>query len=145
VQGRAKTKSSSLVSILGGWIRSLTRARAQSDPEPETADEAEDSDPGDASVEVEITDAIDLHTFAPRDVLAVVTAYLDAASERGMSEVRLIHGKGKGIQRDRVRRLLAQRSDVTEFFDGTPQRGGWGATIVRLRSRQAATNPANRR
>ena len=85
-----------------------------------------------APVEIPIEDALDLHTFSPRDVPAVVTAYLDAARGKGLSEVRLIHGKGAGVQRDRVRRLLAESSLVDDFFDAPPQRGSWGATIVRL-------------
>jgi DNA-nicking Smr family endonuclease len=94
-----------------------------------------DSD-DDAPVEIEIGDALDLHGFAPRDVARVVAAYLDAALERGLREVRLIHGKGKGVQRASVRRVLAQHPGVLEFFDGTPERGAWGATIVRLGDRQ---------
>ncbi len=92
------------------------------------------SDPDDdPPLEIEIGDALDLHTFAPRDVAAVVAAYLDAAAERGLREVRLIHGKGRGVQRANVRRVLAGHPRVLEFFDGTPGRGAWGATIVRLR------------
>jgi dsDNA-specific endonuclease/ATPase MutS2 len=86
----------------------------------------------DEPVEIEIGDALDLHTFAPRDVAAVVAAYLDAAVERGLPEVRLIHGKGRGVQRASVRRILERHPRVREFFDGTPERGAWGATIVRL-------------
>lgn len=59
--------------------------------------------------------------------------YLDAAREAGLTEVRLIHGKGTGAQRAGIRRMLASRSDVLEFADATPDRGGYGATIVRLR------------
>jgi dsDNA-specific endonuclease/ATPase MutS2 len=66
-------------------------------------------------------------------VVAVVAAYLDAAAERGLREVRLIHGKGRGVQRASVRRVLAEHPRVLEFWDGTPDRGAWGATIVRLR------------
>jgi DNA-nicking Smr family endonuclease len=91
--------------------------------------EPEDEPP----VEIEIGDALDLHSFAPRDVTAVVAAYLDAAAERGLREVRLIHGKGRGVQRASVRRVLAHHPRVLEFWDGTPERGAWGATIVRLR------------
>jgi DNA-nicking Smr family endonuclease len=83
-------------------------------------------------VEVEILDVIDLHTFAPRDVPAVVSGYLEAARERGLREVRLIHGKGKGVQRARVQQLLAASPWVEEFFDAPPGRGAWGATIARL-------------
>jgi DNA-nicking Smr family endonuclease len=87
----------------------------------------------DEVVEVEISDVIDLHSFAPRDIPKVVEAYLEAAAERGYLEVRLIHGKGTGFQRRRVREILTQSPRVLEFFDAPPQRGAWGATIVRLR------------
>ena len=94
---------------------------------------SEDEPTDDAPVvEIEISDALDLHFFAPRDIPAVVEAYLEAARERGFAEVRLIHGKGKGVQRARVRQILSQHSHVIEFFEGTPARGGWGATIARL-------------
>jgi len=92
-----------------------------------------DDDCEDELVEVEITDVIDLHTFAPRDIPKVVEAYLEAASEQGYREVRLIHGKGTGFQRRRVREVLGRSSQVLEFFDAPPARGAWGATIVRLR------------
>jgi dsDNA-specific endonuclease/ATPase MutS2 len=82
---------------------------------------------------VPIEDAIDLHGFAPRDIPKVVEAYVEAARERGFGEVRLIHGKGKGVQRARVQQILAASPHVVEFFDGVPGRGGWGATIARLR------------
>ena len=87
------------------------------------------------AVEVPIEDSIDLHTFAPRDIPAVVEGYLEAAAERGFREVRLIHGKGKGVQRARVQQILRGHPLVEELFDGPPGRGAWGATIVRLRSR----------
>jgi DNA-nicking Smr family endonuclease len=96
------------------------------------------SDDGDETgvpeeVVVPIEDAIDLHPFAPRDVVEVVRAYLEAAVEAGHREVRLIHGKGKGVQRANVQRLLREHPLVCEFFDAPPGRGAWGATIVRLR------------
>ena len=84
-------------------------------------------------VEVEITDSIDLHTFRPRDIPKVVEGYLEAAREKGLREVRLIHGKGTGYQRDRVRQILAGTDFVEEFFDAPPGRGFWGATVARLR------------
>lgn len=93
-----------------------------------------DDELGDEPIPVEITDVLDLHTFAPRDVGRVVRAYLEAAVEQGIPEVRLIHGKGKGVQREHVRRILSEHPAVLEHFDGTPQRGGWGATIARLRT-----------
>jgi DNA-nicking Smr family endonuclease len=88
-------------------------------------------------VEVPIEEAIDLHTFAPRDIPAVVEAYIEAAVERGFREVRLIHGKGKGVQRRAVRELLRNHRLVEEFFDAPPGFGTWGATIARLRPPEA--------
>lgn len=79
-----------------------------------------------------IEDCIDLHGFAPRDIPSVVEAYLEAAIEKGFNEVRLIHGKGIGFQRQRVREVLANHPRVVEFRDAPPTRGGWGATLVRL-------------
>ena len=80
-----------------------------------------------------IEDALDLHTFAPRDVLSVVDEYLRAAAARGLREVRLIHGKGKGVQRAAIQSMLRGHPLAESFFDGPEGRGGWGATIVRLR------------
>ena len=85
-------------------------------------------------VEVPIEEAIDLHLFAPRDIPTVVEGYLEAAAERGFREVRLIHGKGKGVQRRRVQEILAEHPLVEEFFDAPATRGAWGATIARLRA-----------
>ena len=80
-----------------------------------------------------IEDALDLHAFAPRDVRSVVGEYLHAAVARGFAEVRLIHGKGKGVQRAAVQSLLRSHPAVAAFADAPGERGGWGATIVRLR------------
>ena len=89
--------------------------------------------PGDDPVVVPIEDHLDLHPFRPREVKSVVEAYLDAAAERGFREVRLIHGRGIGVQREIVRAVLEKRSDVSSFADAPAERGGWGATVVRLR------------
>lgn len=62
----------------------------------------------------------------------MVAAYVDAAYEKGFREVRLIHGKGTGFQRRRVREILAAHPRVVSFRDGTPDRGAWGATIAVL-------------
>jgi len=83
---------------------------------------------------VPIEDAFDLHPFRPADVRSAVEEYLREAARRGFAEVRLIHGKGIGVRRAEIRRLLAARPDVAEFFDAPPERGGSGATIVILRS-----------
>lgn len=80
-----------------------------------------------------IEDSLDLHTFAPRDITGVVAEYLAECARRGIREVRLIHGRGTGAQRALVRSLLARHPLVGEFADAPPERGGWGATVVRLR------------
>jgi len=87
----------------------------------------------DDPVVLPIEDSLDLHTFAPREVLSVVSEYLREAHRRGFSEVRLIHGRGKGVQRAVVHSLLASHPLVARFFDAPPGRGGWGATVVLLR------------
>ena len=83
---------------------------------------------------IPIEDFFDLHSFLPRDVPDVLSDYLEEAQERGWLEVRIIHGKGKGVRRAEVRRLLAANSRVAEVFDAPPERGGSGATIVVLRT-----------
>jgi DNA-nicking Smr family endonuclease len=95
----------------------------------------EEDGPFAAPVALPIEDRIDLHPFAPRDVVAVVEAYLEAALRAGLREVRLIHGRGKGVQRANVRALLARHADVESFADAPPERGGYGATLVWLRAR----------
>ena len=82
---------------------------------------------------IPVTGEIDLHAFAPRDVVSVVAEYLDECGRRGIRAVRLVHGRGKGVQRAEIRRLLANREDVASFTDDAPGQGGWGATIVRMR------------
>jgi DNA-nicking Smr family endonuclease len=84
--------------------------------------------------EIEITDSIDLHSFSPKDVKKVVEAYLVEARGKGFSIVRIIHGKGIGVQREMVRSVLA-RSDIVESFKNAPEfSGSWGATIVKFKS-----------
>ena len=91
-------------------------------------------EPDAEQVVLPIEDSIDLHAFQPRDVRDVVQSYLEAAVEAGFSEVRLIHGRGIGVQREIVRSLLEGHPDVLEYGDAGPTRGGWGATRVRLRA-----------
>ena len=84
-------------------------------------------------VAIPIDGELDLHAFAPTDVLSVVAEYLDECRRRGILRVRLVHGRGKGVQRAAVRRLLSERHDVSCLTDAGPEAGGWGATIVALR------------
>ena len=100
------------------------------EPDPR-ASHPEEGDP----VVLPVEDALDLHAFAPRDIRSLVEEYLRVAVERGFSEVRLIHGRGRGVQRAIVRSLLAEHPLVERFADAPAERGGWGATIVALRSR----------
>jgi len=83
-------------------------------------------------VEIEITDVFDLHTIPPRDVKRVVEEYLELAREKGFPVVRIIHGKGIGVQRELVRTILARTDFVLDWTDAPPEAGGFGATIVRL-------------
>jgi DNA-nicking Smr family endonuclease len=85
-------------------------------------------------VRIPIEDAIDLHTFAPREIASVVEEYLAEAAKAGLREVRVIHGRGKGIQKETVRRVLASSPLVERFTEAPPERGGWGATVVWLRA-----------
>ena len=78
-----------------------------------------------------IEDTIDLHTFHPRDVTSVVEEYITAAHEAGLREVRLIHGRGKGVQRGVVQQALERHRLVEEFWDATETH--LGATVARLR------------
>lgn len=88
---------------------------------------------GELPKHVPIEDAFDLHSFLPRDLPGVVADYLEEAHKIGLTEVRLIHGKGTGTRRAQVRKLLAANSLVSEFFDASPDRGAFGATIVILK------------
>ncbi len=90
--------------------------------------------PGDDVVRIPIEEAIDLHSFAPRDVVSVVDDYLQAAAESGFSEVRLIHGRGKGVQRAAIQRLLREHARVERFWDAPESH--LGATLVRLKVRR---------
>ena len=81
-------------------------------------------------MKVPIEDSIDLHTFAPRDVASVVEEYVSAAHEAGLREVRLIHGRGKGVQRGIVQQTLENHPLVAEFWDAPETH--LGATVARL-------------
>jgi dsDNA-specific endonuclease/ATPase MutS2 len=92
----------------------------------------DDLDPFPEPVEIEITDIFDLHTIPPREVRLVVEEYLREAYRKGFRVVRIIHGKGIGVQREIVRSILARTSFVADWTDAPPDAGGLGATIVRF-------------
>lgn len=81
-----------------------------------------------------ITDVLDLHTFKPSELPMLIDDYLKACRDHGYDVVRVIHGKGKGILRDRLLGLLKGHPLVSTFHPAPPEAGGWGATIVILRS-----------
>ena len=87
--------------------------------------------PEDAFV-VPITGELDLHNFAPRDIPSVVEEYVRVCREQGLLSLRLVHGRGQGVQRAVVRRVLGRLDAVIAFDDAPPLFGGWGATLVRL-------------
>lgn len=100
-----------------------------------------------APVEVPLSAELDLHTFSPSDVPSLVDEYIRACREKGLLSVRIVHGRGKGVQRARVRQLLGARADVLSYSDAPPTWGFWGATVVRLAplaresSEERRTNP----
>ena len=83
-------------------------------------------------IELEITDVLDLHSFPPRDVKALVREYLDLAYDKGLRQLRIIHGKGTGAQRGMVRSILERDPRVVTYGDPPGHSGGWGATWVTL-------------
>lgn len=80
-----------------------------------------------------IEDSIDLHAFHPKDIPSVVEEYLEQCREASIYEVRVIHGRGKDVQREIVQAILKKHPGVVSFADAQPERGGWGATIVVLK------------
>jgi dsDNA-specific endonuclease/ATPase MutS2 len=93
----------------------------------------------DFPIEIPITDVFDLHAVPARDARAIVEAYLEEAYTRGFRYVRIIHGRGIGVQREMVRTVLARTPFVESFGDAPAEAGGWGATVATLR--QIASAP----
>jgi len=110
------------------WLRDIGRPT----PSPQDDSELDPDEPFPEPVEIEITDVFDLHTIQPREVKPVVEEYLHQAHEMGFRSVRIIHGKGIGVQREMVRSILAKTPFVVSWTDAPAEAGGWGATIVRL-------------
>ena len=86
-------------------------------------------------VVIPIQDFIDLHAFVPKEISSVVAEYLEQCLQAGFSEVRIIHGRGTGVQRNIVRSILEKHPAVLSFQDAPPEAGGWGATVVLLKIR----------
>jgi DNA-nicking Smr family endonuclease len=104
---------------------------------PEDDEDDEDGEPWEPGspgpVALPITDVLDLHSFRPAEVKDVVREYLDAAGEKGLHHLRIIHGRGLGVQRRTVRTLLERDPRVAAFGDAPAEAGGWGATWVTLK------------
>ena len=100
---------------------------------PETDADAEAPFDPEAPVEIPIDGNLDLHFFQPREVKELVTEYLWACREKGLLDVRIIHGKGTGALRRSVHALLPRLPEVESFRSASEADGGWGATWVRLR------------
>ena len=85
------------------------------------------------AIRIPIEDAIDLHTFRPADIPDLIEDYIDECIRAGLTSVRIIHGKGTGLQKARVQELLRRHPQVLAFTDAPREAGGWGATIVALK------------
>lgn len=85
-------------------------------------------------VEIPIEDVLDLHTFRPAEVADLLEEYFAACLQKNIFSVRIVHGKGKGILKRNVQELLKKSAYVSSFKDAPPEAGGWGATLVELKS-----------
>ena len=113
---------------LFNWFRTFKKVSSEADD-----DDVDVENPFPDPVEIEITDIFDLHSIQPREVKAVVEEYLNQARAKGFRSVRIIHGKGIGVQREMVQSILTKTPFVIDWTDAPAEAGGWGATIVRLK------------
>ncbi|MEO0448415.1 MAG: Smr/MutS family protein [Verrucomicrobiota bacterium] len=103
---------------------------------PDDEDDESFFDP-EEPVEIPITGELDLHTFRPSDLGGLLPDYFHECRERGILEVRVIHGKGTGTLRETVRRHLEKSEQVISFRTGDETEGSWGATMVNLRPKKS--------
>jgi DNA-nicking Smr family endonuclease len=106
------------------------RGRAGAPPD---RDRDPDDAPPDEAIELPIDGVLDLHAFHPSEVKALVTDYLDLCAEKGLLEIRVIHGKGTGALRRTVEAVLRRHPRVVRFGAAGEDGGGWGATLITLR------------
>ncbi len=109
-----------------------------------SADEKDEGRPDEEAVFIPLTGELDLHPFSPRDIPSVVEEYVRACAEKGVRHLRLAHGRGRGVQRAAVRRVLASLPEVDSFSDAPAGAGGWGATVVELHA-EPPGGPAGQR
>ena len=117
------------------WLKRLAGGRATDDSSLDDDPNIDPFNPFPEPIKIEITDVIDLHTIPPRDVKRVVEEYVSQAYEGGFRSVRIIHGKGIGVQREIVRNVLEGSSFVAAWSEAPPSAGGWGATIAHLKQK----------
>ncbi len=118
---------------MGGlWRRLVEGVRRGTAPAPPPVPFDEEEELPDTVV-LTLTDVLDLHSFPPREIPGLVREYLDAAYGAGFRRVRIVHGKGIGVQREITRQILAADPRVVSFGDPPVESGGWGATWVELR------------
>jgi dsDNA-specific endonuclease/ATPase MutS2 len=109
--------------------------QSKKDQSEKSSDSKNSNSPFSEPVVLPIEDSIDLHAFAPRDISSVVEEYLEQCRQTGLTEVRIIHGRGTGVQRNIVRSILEKHPRVVSFQDAPAEAGGWGATIVALKGK----------
>ena len=123
------------LSELFGRIFGARAAKAEA-ADGEGGSDVDPFNPFPEPVRLEIRDVFDLHSIPPREVRAVVEEYLSEARRLGFRRVRIIHGKGVGVQREAVRAVLARTPFVESFADAPPEAGGWGATVALLKTEE---------
>ena len=106
---------------------------------PDSAADGSFDSPFHEPVVIPITGVLDLHSVPRRDAQAILEEYLQECYRQNLREIRVIHGRGIGVQREMVRKLLKQKDFVESFGDAPAEAGGWGATILTLRRKPAAT------
>ena len=99
----------------------------------EAGDSSLSDSPFGEPVVIPIQDFIDLHSFLPKEIPSVVAESLEQCLQAGFSEVRIVHGRGAGVQRKIVRSILEKHPAVLSFQDAPPDAGGWGATVILLK------------
>jgi len=115
-------------------LKRIRRAREKGEASNQLNEDSVGADnPFPEPVVIEFRDVLDLHSIPPSQVRLVVEDYLEEARSRRLRWVRIIHGKGIGVQREIVRSILSRSSFVIDFHDAPPDAGGWGATLVTLR------------
>lgn len=98
-------------------------------------DDPSEDDLDEEPVAIPVDGVLDLHTFSPRELPQLIDDYFEACLDAGIIDLRIIHGKGTGTLRERVRSILARHPVVDSFGEAPLEAGGWGATLVQLKPR----------